>query len=362
MTLGEALADVRLKRPLAPKLAGAVITGLDYDSRRVQPGFLFFAFPGSRADGRAFAQDALARGAVAVASESELPEPLAARWVRVEHGRHALALAARNFYGKPDERIGLTGITGTNGKTTTGFLIDSVLRAAGANDRADRDHRVPPCGARAAGREHHAGIARPGADLRRAGWAGRSPRHHGSLLARAGAGPRVWAALPHRGVHQPDARPPGFPRHDGGVLRGQADAVRWRRRSGAAVRRAESRRSDTRGRIATPPATQALWYGLGPECGPARAAHLLGVSGPALRGAARQAALRGGIAADRQDQRVQHPGGVRRGALVRHRAGAPSRAASPACGPCRAGSSAWTKASRSWWWWTTRIPTTRCAT
>ena len=49
----------------------------------------------------------------------------------MEHGRQALALAARNFYGKPDEQIGLTGITGTNGKTTTGFLIDSVLRAAG---------------------------------------------------------------------------------------------------------------------------------------------------------------------------------------------------------------------------------------
>jgi UDP-N-acetylmuramoyl-L-alanyl-D-glutamate--2,6-diaminopimelate ligase len=51
--------------------------------------------------------------------------------VQVDHGRHALALAARNFYGKPDEHIGLTGITGTNGKTTTSYLTDSVLRAAG---------------------------------------------------------------------------------------------------------------------------------------------------------------------------------------------------------------------------------------
>ncbi len=69
---------------------------------------------------------------MAVASESEAPaEGLASRWIQVEHGRQALALAARNFYGQPDERLGLTGITGTNGKTTTAYLVDSVLRAAG---------------------------------------------------------------------------------------------------------------------------------------------------------------------------------------------------------------------------------------
>jgi len=111
------------------------VKGLEYDSRRVADGFLFFAFPGSRTDGRQFAEDALARGAVAVASEQENPAEAgqAVRpWIQVEHGRQALAVASRTFYGRPDERIGLTGITGTNGKTTTGFLIDSVLRAAGA--------------------------------------------------------------------------------------------------------------------------------------------------------------------------------------------------------------------------------------
>jgi UDP-N-acetylmuramoyl-L-alanyl-D-glutamate--2,6-diaminopimelate ligase len=131
MTLSDLLLDVRLKRPLPPTLAGAPVNGVEYDSRRVAEGALFFAFPGSRTDGRRFAEDALARGAVAVASESEAPEDLASRWIPVEHGRQALALASRTFYGKPDERLGLTGITGTNGKTTTGFLIDSVLRAAG---------------------------------------------------------------------------------------------------------------------------------------------------------------------------------------------------------------------------------------
>jgi UDP-N-acetylmuramoyl-L-alanyl-D-glutamate--2,6-diaminopimelate ligase len=137
MTLGGVLSGVRLRQPIPAELAGGEIRGLEYDSRRVGEGSLFFAFPGSRADGRQFANDALARGAVAVASESECPPdapgcpPGPARWIQVEHGRQALALAARNYYGKPDERLGLTGITGTNGKTTTAYLIDSILRASG---------------------------------------------------------------------------------------------------------------------------------------------------------------------------------------------------------------------------------------
>jgi UDP-N-acetylmuramoyl-L-alanyl-D-glutamate--2,6-diaminopimelate ligase len=131
MNLEEILSGVRLKQAIAPELARAEIQGLEYDSRRVGPGFLFFAFPGSRTGGRQFAQDAVARGAAAVASEREPPADLAARWVHVEHGRQALSLAARNFYGKPDEQLAITGITGTNGKTTASYAIDSVLRAAG---------------------------------------------------------------------------------------------------------------------------------------------------------------------------------------------------------------------------------------
>jgi UDP-N-acetylmuramoyl-L-alanyl-D-glutamate--2,6-diaminopimelate ligase len=132
MTLGELLSGVGLKYPLAPDLAKAEISGLDFDSRRIGAGFLFFAFPGAKTDGRQFAQQALAQGAIAVASESAPPGPeFEGRWIQVEHGRHALAIGARNFYHAPDERLGLTAVTGTNGKTTTAFLIDSVLRAAG---------------------------------------------------------------------------------------------------------------------------------------------------------------------------------------------------------------------------------------
>ena len=136
MTLGETLSGVRLKQPLPAELAGIEIEGLEYDSRRVGRNFLFFAFPGSHADGRQYVQDAWTRGAVAVASESEAPGTgggllFTAPWIQVEHGRQALAIASRNFYGKPDERLYLTAITGTNGKTTTSYLIDSVFRAAG---------------------------------------------------------------------------------------------------------------------------------------------------------------------------------------------------------------------------------------
>jgi UDP-N-acetylmuramoyl-L-alanyl-D-glutamate--2,6-diaminopimelate ligase len=107
------------------------VAGLEYDSRRVQPGYLFFAFPGAKADGRRFAASALEKGAVAIVSESPEPPEFAGRWIAVEHGRKALALAAREFYHDPGARLGITGITGTNGKTTTAFLTDAILRHAG---------------------------------------------------------------------------------------------------------------------------------------------------------------------------------------------------------------------------------------
>jgi UDP-N-acetylmuramoyl-L-alanyl-D-glutamate--2,6-diaminopimelate ligase len=129
MTIEQILQGVKLRKGV--RLPGEQVSGLEYDSRRVEPGFLFFAFRGARADGREFAQQAVDRGAVAVVSELQAPAGFGGRWIEVEHGRQALALAARNFYGSPDSRLKLTGVTGTNGKTTTTFLIDAVLRAAG---------------------------------------------------------------------------------------------------------------------------------------------------------------------------------------------------------------------------------------
>jgi UDP-N-acetylmuramoyl-L-alanyl-D-glutamate--2,6-diaminopimelate ligase len=131
MTVQEVLCGVGLKSPLPAELGPAAVQGLEYDSRRVGREFLFFAFQGQRADGRAFAQEARQKGALAVLSELPRPEGFEGYWIEVERGREALALAARNFYGRPDERVELIGITGTNGKTTTAYLVDSVLRAVG---------------------------------------------------------------------------------------------------------------------------------------------------------------------------------------------------------------------------------------
>lgn len=136
MTLGELLAGVRLRAELPAELAGQQVAGLDYDSRRIQKGFVFFAFAGARTDGRRFAGEALGKGACAVVSE--LPRPadfsrslLDKAWIEVEHGRRALATASGNFYRHPDQRVQFTGITGTNGKTTTSYLLEAILREAG---------------------------------------------------------------------------------------------------------------------------------------------------------------------------------------------------------------------------------------
>jgi len=131
MTLSAILNGVKLRAAFPADLGNREVTGLEYDSRRVEAGFLFFAFPGAHADGRQFAQQAIAKGATAVVSELPAPAGFLGTWIECEHGRRALAIASKNFYQRPDERLMLTGVTGTNGKTTTTFLIDSVMRAAG---------------------------------------------------------------------------------------------------------------------------------------------------------------------------------------------------------------------------------------
>ncbi len=131
MTLSDVLEGIALDSEMPREIATASVKGLAYDSRKVAAGFLFFAFPGAHVDGTHFASQAIGNGAMAVVSENARPVDFEGHWIQVVHGRQALSLASGNFYRHPDRRLGLTGITGTNGKTTTSYLVDSILREAG---------------------------------------------------------------------------------------------------------------------------------------------------------------------------------------------------------------------------------------
>jgi UDP-N-acetylmuramoyl-L-alanyl-D-glutamate--2,6-diaminopimelate ligase len=105
------------------------IGGLAYDNRAVRPGTLFFCVPGFTRDGHDFAPDAVERGAAALVVTR--PLELGVPEVRVGDVREAMAVAAARFYGDPTARLAVVGVTGTNGKTTTAFLVRSLLEAAG---------------------------------------------------------------------------------------------------------------------------------------------------------------------------------------------------------------------------------------
>jgi UDP-N-acetylmuramoyl-L-alanyl-D-glutamate--2,6-diaminopimelate ligase len=131
MELKSVLEGVPVISKIPSAVASAEVRGLAYDSRKVEGGYLFFAFAGAKTDGAQFANAVLEKGAVAIVSDRPSPGGFAGIWLQAAHGRQALARAAKNFYGKPDERLALTAITGTNGKTTSALLVDSMLRAAG---------------------------------------------------------------------------------------------------------------------------------------------------------------------------------------------------------------------------------------
>ena len=133
MSVAEAIEGVEAVRVTGP--ANARISSVACDSRRAERGCLFFALPGEKLDGIRFVGDAVERGAVAIASshsrQADISREVA--WVELTPGkeRRGLAQASANFYRHPADALKLVGVTGTNGKTTTTFLIDSVLRAAG---------------------------------------------------------------------------------------------------------------------------------------------------------------------------------------------------------------------------------------
>src|SRR5262245_32760235 len=102
---------------------------LAYDSRHVVPGAAFFCVPGAHVDGHALAGDAVGAGAVAVVVEHAVD--VAVPQVVVRDARAAMAPAAHEFFGRPSDELDVVGVTGTNGKTTTTFLLYAILAAAG---------------------------------------------------------------------------------------------------------------------------------------------------------------------------------------------------------------------------------------
>ena len=127
MQLGRVIAA------LAPvEVLGATegdVSGLAFDTQNVEPGNLFFCAPGARADGHDFADEAVAAGAVALVVERRLD--VDCPQVVVADARLAMAHAADEYYGRPTEELPVAAVTGTNGKTTTAFLLHSILEAAG---------------------------------------------------------------------------------------------------------------------------------------------------------------------------------------------------------------------------------------
>lgn len=149
MKLQELVAGAGVQGPLVHPEAR--ISSVVYDSRQATADSLFVAIRGEKMDGNRFVGAAVERGAAAVVSEMPRPtrrgEPAGAQvsaadiaaatlpasvaWLQVPDARQALAIIAANFYRHPADKLQLVGITGTNGKTTTSFLLDSIIHAAG---------------------------------------------------------------------------------------------------------------------------------------------------------------------------------------------------------------------------------------
>ena len=126
MTLGDLLSSIPVEN-----VRGAVtpeVKGVTVDSRAVDPGFVFVAIAGQTTDGHRYIGEAIKRGAVAVVSENA-PGQNGLVWVRTPDARRAAGLLAASFLGQPSRQLSLVGVTGTNGKTTTAFLLDAVFQS-----------------------------------------------------------------------------------------------------------------------------------------------------------------------------------------------------------------------------------------
>jgi len=139
MTVGELLRSFAESLPPGERPAMAAgeagldlpCSGVTHDSRRVAPGAVFVALRGLKTDGLGFVPQSLAAGAAAIVAEPPPPVPSSVPWVVVKDARLALALLAAEFFGHPSREMRVIGVTGTNGKTTTSYLVNAILEAAG---------------------------------------------------------------------------------------------------------------------------------------------------------------------------------------------------------------------------------------
>ena len=132
MKLSELLRHARALRVAGP--TDTEVQDLRHDSRAIRPGDLFFALPGSKTDGNRHTRQAVAAGAVAVVSELEpppAPVSLPAAWIQVSDAALAMGRMADDFFCHPSGALTVVGVTGTNGKTTTTYFLESIIRAAG---------------------------------------------------------------------------------------------------------------------------------------------------------------------------------------------------------------------------------------
>jgi UDP-N-acetylmuramoyl-L-alanyl-D-glutamate--2,6-diaminopimelate ligase len=129
MKLAEIIETVRPLAVVGPQ--DQEITGITYDSRRVMPGNLFVAVRGERTDGHRYVEAAIERGASAVMLERDSGLTPRATRIKVADSRHTMALASARFYNHPSQQLTVVGVTGTNGKTTTAFMVKALMEAAG---------------------------------------------------------------------------------------------------------------------------------------------------------------------------------------------------------------------------------------
>ncbi len=206
---------------------GTVPRRITADSRDVRRGDAFAAFPGSQSDGRTFIGDALGRGAGAVFWEAA-GFAWDSAWAVPEHAvaqlRDRLGAIADHVYGHPSQAMWVVGITGTNGKTSCAQWIAQGLDACGRRTGVLGTLGNGLAGALAAGVQHDDRCCAPARNAGNAqGGRGRCGGD-GSVVARPGPGARQCGGFRRGAVHQPFARPPRLPRHDGGLWRGQGEA------------------------------------------------------------------------------------------------------------------------------------------